>query len=152
VSGTLDAARADGRLLLRLPLEAVEADYLVRDRLVADEEELGHLMASIAEMANQPCRVAERRRVDTADLGLAQSDGAGAAGPRRAQVSALFWPNCAAPTPPPAPMWRWLREWIRSGLSYYEQAVTTKAVEADAFQTKKRLCNSCFGRQPCAAR
>ena len=60
VSAALDAARAEGRLLLRLPLAAVEADYLVRDRLVADAEDMAHLVASIAEHGQrQPIEVAE---------------------------------------------------------------------------------------------
>ena len=40
-------ARAEGRLVERLPLAAVETDHLLRDRIETDEEEMGHLVASI---------------------------------------------------------------------------------------------------------
>lgn len=46
-------ARAGGRMILSLPLDAVEADYLVRDRVHADPEELAALMASIRERGQQ---------------------------------------------------------------------------------------------------
>lgn len=47
VSGALAEARAEGRLVQRLPLDAVEIDYLVRDRLGIDAEEMATLMESI---------------------------------------------------------------------------------------------------------
>ena len=47
VSGALAGARAEGRLVQRLPLDAVEIDYLVRDRLGIDVEEMAALVESI---------------------------------------------------------------------------------------------------------
>jgi ParB/RepB/Spo0J family partition protein len=47
VSGAMAAARAEGRLVQRLPLAAVEAGHLARDRLGVDEGELAALIASI---------------------------------------------------------------------------------------------------------
>ena len=148
VSGTLDAARADGRLLLRLPLEAVEADYLVRDRLVADEEELGHLMASIAEHGQRsPVEVAELapgryglisgwRRV-TALARLARDDAQGFG----TVLAQLRRPDTAAS----AYVAMVEENEIRSGLSYYERArVTAKAVEADAFPNEKAALQQLF--------
>lgn len=47
VSDMLAEARAEGRLVQRLGLDAVEIDYLVRDRLGIDAEEMATLMESI---------------------------------------------------------------------------------------------------------
>ena len=47
VLAELEAARADGRLAQALPLEAVVAEHMVRDRLAADEGEMAALIASI---------------------------------------------------------------------------------------------------------
>jgi len=46
-------AREDGRLVVLLPVEAVEAGHLVRDRLVANDTELDALKASIAARGQQ---------------------------------------------------------------------------------------------------
>jgi ParB family chromosome partitioning protein len=148
VSGALDAARAEGRLLLRLPIEAVETDYLVRDRLVADEEELGHLMASIAEHGQRsPIDVAELapgryglisgwRRL-TALTRLAGDDSA-RFGTVLAQVR---HPETAAS----AYVAMVEENEIRSGLSYYERArVTAMAVEAGVFPTEKAALQQLF--------
>jgi hypothetical protein len=62
LAATVAAARADGRLLQRLPLEAVEIDHLVRDRLAADPEELDGLVASIRAHG-------QRTPIEVADLG-----------------------------------------------------------------------------------
>ena len=47
VMAELEAARADGRLAQALPLEAITAEHLVRDRIGVDEGEMAALMASI---------------------------------------------------------------------------------------------------------
>ncbi len=44
----LEAARAEGRLALALPLEAIVQDHLVRDRVALDEDDLATLEASLA--------------------------------------------------------------------------------------------------------
>jgi len=49
----ITAARDGGRLIQRLPLAAVDAGYLVRDRLLADEGELDTLIASIRARGQQ---------------------------------------------------------------------------------------------------
>lgn len=148
VSGALDTARAEGRLLLRLPLGAIEADYLVRDRLASDEEDLGHLIASIAEHGQRsPIEVAELapgryglisgwRRL-TALMRLAQDD-SGRFGTVLAQ---LRQPETAAS----AYVAMVEENEVRSGLSYYERArVTAKAVEAGVFPTEKAALQQLF--------
>ncbi|PZQ94859.1 MAG: hypothetical protein DI533_20985 [Cereibacter sphaeroides] len=53
VAGELQAARAEGRLVQRLPLDAIEVDHLVRDRLAVDEAETEALVASIRARGQQ---------------------------------------------------------------------------------------------------
>ena len=53
-------ARAEGRLVQALPLDAVRADHLVRDRLAVDEDALADLIASIRARGQQtPIEVVE---------------------------------------------------------------------------------------------
>lgn len=47
-SETLEAAQKDGRLLLDIPLSEIEADAMIRDRAIVDEEEMAELRKSIA--------------------------------------------------------------------------------------------------------
>jgi ParB/RepB/Spo0J family partition protein len=47
------AARDEGRLLLSLPLETIEADHLIRDRLVVDDDEMASLVTSLRERGQQ---------------------------------------------------------------------------------------------------
>ncbi|MEC7297754.1 MAG: ParB N-terminal domain-containing protein [Pseudomonadota bacterium] len=53
LSETLRSAREEGRLIQPLPLDAIEADHLVRDRLVADEDEMQALMTSLRARGQQ---------------------------------------------------------------------------------------------------
>ena len=50
---TLRSAREEGRLIQALPLDAIEAEHLVRDRLSADEEEMQALLASLRTRGQQ---------------------------------------------------------------------------------------------------
>ncbi|VDC33959.1 ParB/RepB/Spo0J family partition protein [Pseudogemmobacter humi] len=60
ISTAMAQARAEGRLVLRLPLHEIEADHLVRDRIGLDEDELAGLMASISEHGQRnPVEVSE---------------------------------------------------------------------------------------------
>ncbi|OWU81675.1 hypothetical protein ATO6_23615 [Oceanicola sp. 22II-s10i] len=59
---TIEEARRGGRMVVDLPLDAVEADYLVRDRIVVDEEEMRVLMESLAARGQQT-------PIDVTDLG-----------------------------------------------------------------------------------
>lgn len=53
LSDTLHRAREEGRMVLRLPLGSVVADYLVRDRIRGDDEAMEALCASIAARGQQ---------------------------------------------------------------------------------------------------
>ncbi len=59
LTGALMDARQQGRLIEALPLEAINAHYLVRDRLVQDDDEMAALMASLRGRGQQtPIEVA----------------------------------------------------------------------------------------------
>ena len=53
VTDALRTARADGRLVEALPLEVVDPGHLVRDRMVADDNEMSALMASLRSRGQQ---------------------------------------------------------------------------------------------------
>lgn len=53
VTDELHAARAEGRLVQRLPLDAVEVDHLVRDRIAHDPDEMQSLQASLRARGQQ---------------------------------------------------------------------------------------------------
>ncbi|MBY6127044.1 ParB/RepB/Spo0J family partition protein, partial [Roseovarius atlanticus] len=53
MADTLQAARENGRMVLDLPLEAVDETYLVRDRTRVDADEMATLRASIVARGQQ---------------------------------------------------------------------------------------------------
>ncbi len=53
VAQTLTAAREEGRLIQRLPLHLIDAEHLVRDRILADAEEMSVLKDSIRQRGQQ---------------------------------------------------------------------------------------------------
>ena len=53
LTSAMQAARADGRLIEMLPLDAIDAAYLVRDRIEQDAEEMGSLMDSLRARGQQ---------------------------------------------------------------------------------------------------
>ncbi|MBM1222468.1 ParB N-terminal domain-containing protein [Ponticoccus sp. SC2-23] len=60
LSETLRSARAEGRMILRLPLDQIDESYLVRDRVVLDDEEMQTLTESLERRGQQtPVEVAE---------------------------------------------------------------------------------------------
>jgi ParB/RepB/Spo0J family partition protein len=60
VAEELRTARAEGRMVLSLPLTAVVADHLVRDRIASDPEEMEVLKASLRDRGQQtPVEVVE---------------------------------------------------------------------------------------------
>lgn len=69
LADSVASARAEGRLVARLPLEAVEADHLVRDRLPRPEEEEGEAEGSQAALVASIRAHGQRMPVEVADLG-----------------------------------------------------------------------------------
>jgi len=47
VTAVLDSARNEGRLIQHIALDLIDADYLVRDRIAADPDEMAVLMTSV---------------------------------------------------------------------------------------------------------
>jgi ParB family chromosome partitioning protein len=53
VAGALASAREEGRLIVKLPLDAIEAGHLVRDRIAFDADEMAALEASLRARGQQ---------------------------------------------------------------------------------------------------
>ena len=149
VAQVLQTARAEGLLVQRLPLEAVDAGYLVRDRLGQNPEEMAALIESLRSNGQRtPIEVAEiapgryglisgwRRlnalrhlrdstqdsKFDTVLALLRRPETAGAA------YVAMVEENE-----------------IRLGLSYYERArIVAKAVEQGVFNTDRAALQALF--------
>ncbi len=138
----LHDAREGGRMIVSLPLDAVVADHLVRDRIALDPEDLAVLRASIEARGQQVpievTRLEEGRyglisglRRLTALRALHGHDPEGGFG----RVQALLrQPQDAAQ----AYLAMVEENEIRAGLSYYERArIALRAVEQGAFENSK---------------
>lgn len=139
LSGEVARARDEGRLIQALPLAAIDAAYLVRDRMAADEAELDSLMQSIRARGQQvPIEVAAlgdgRYGLITGWRRLTALRRLAAEAPeesRFAQVQALLRrPETAAD----AYLAMIEENEIRVGLSYYERArIVARAAEQGVF-------------------
>lgn len=150
-------ARHDGRLVLSVPLDRIDADHLVRDRLVADEEELGHLMASLrAHGQRTPIEVAEL------EPGLERGPASGRFGlisgwrrlqafrqllaetgdPRFAEIQVLLRRPDTAQQAYVAMV---EENEIRADLSYYERArIAARTVDLGVFETERQALQQLF--------
>lgn len=147
ISETMRLARDQGRMVIDLPLAAVELDYLVRDRVANDDGDMAALIASLRARGQQtPIEVADLgdgryglisgwRRCQ-ALLQLQQ------AGEGDGQVLALLRrPQDAAE----AYLAMVEENEIRVGLSYYERArIAAKAVQQGVFATEKKALLDLF--------
>ncbi|QQA45076.1 ParB N-terminal domain-containing protein [Pelagovum pacificum] len=140
-------ARAEGRMVVALPLTAIEEHYLVRDRLSADPEEMSALVESIRARGQQtPIEVTE---LEAGRYGLIS-------GWRRLRaLSALqeetgrFDTVLAFLRRPEDASDAYLamveENEIRVGLSYYERArIADKAVAQGVFEDHKKALLSLF--------
>jgi len=152
VSRELSEAREEGRLVLRLPLESVEAAWMTRDRAhpgTGDDPDFAALLDSLRRNGQRsPIEVVEIapgrygllsgwRRL-TALRQLQAEDGAGAA------ATVLAFPR--RPESAQAAYLAMVEEnEIRLGLSYYERArIAARAVEAGVFATPKAALQGLF--------
>lgn len=147
---TLRHAREGGRMVLALPLDQIEAGYLVRDRIAADPEEMAALIESLRARGQQtPIEVVQLapdrfglisgwRRLTA----LRQLD-AETADPRFATVLALLRrPDQASD----AYVAMVEENEIRVGLSFYERArIVAKAVEAGVYPDDRAALRGLFG-------
>ncbi len=149
VSDELRRARAEGRLIQSLPLEAVIEDYLVRDRVTVAPEELAALTESLRARGQQA-------PIEVVDLGQGRYgliSGwrrlAALRGLRAETGEARFGTVLALlrrPADAGAAYVAMVEEnEIRVGLSYYERArIVAKAVEQGVFPGPKQALQSLF--------
>jgi ParB family chromosome partitioning protein len=150
MSGELIRARAEGRLLLRLPLDAVDETYLVRDRLAPDPEEMAVLEASIRARGQQaPIEVAElgggryglisgwRRLVVLRQIAATGGEGTVLAMLRRPDMAAGAYLAMVEENE------------IRAGLSFYERArVVVRAADNGVFPDDRAALAHLFAAVP----
>lgn len=146
MSETLQTARAEGRMIVALPLDAVDESYLVRDRVALDDEEMQSLTESLLRRGQQtPIEVAEIgaerwglisgwRRL-TALRGLRDK---GAIGPNGAGFETVL-AIVRAPEDAAAAYLAMVEEnEVRAGLSYYERArIVARAVDRGVFRSDR---------------
>lgn len=150
LSQAMQAARDEGRLIEALPIEAIAAGHLVRDRIALDEDEMGALMASLKARGQQtPIEVVKLaagryglisgwRRLSALTRLRAETGEA-----RFATVKALV----IAPESAEAAYVAMVEEnEIRVGLSHYERArIAHRAVAEGVFDTPKAALQGLYG-------
>lgn len=142
LSAAVQTARADGRLIERLPLAAIDEDYLVRDRMEQDADEMEALLASLTARGQQTA--IEVARLDEGRYGLISGwrrltalrrlhEATGE--DRFASVKALV----VAPDSAQAAYVAMVEEnEIRVNLSFYERArIALKALQAGLYPTQR---------------
>ena len=149
VTETLSRARAEGRMVLHLPHDAIQVDYLVRDRIAVDDEEMTALVESLRARGQQaPIEVADlgdgryglisgwRRCRALRQLHEETGDD------RFASVLALVRrPDQASD----AYLAMVEENEIRVGLSYYERArIVVKSVEQGVFDDRRTALRTLF--------
>ncbi|PWJ12923.1 ParB/RepB/Spo0J family partition protein [Jannaschia seohaensis] len=153
MSDYLAEARAKGLLLTTLPLAKIELDHLERDRLLAEDEEMEALLASLRVRGQQtPIEVARLQGDPRERYGLISGmrrvtalrrlfDETGEA--RFARVTARVLPPTNAAEAYTAMV---EENEIRADLSFWERArVVLKAVEAGAFPDRASALKGLYG-------
>lgn len=148
VTHTLTRARQEGRMVIPLPLSAIDMSYLVRDRLHVDDEEMTALVESLRARGQQtPIEVAPLGRDRyglisgwrrcTALARLAEEtggDGTVLALVRQPDQSASAYLAMVEENE------------IRVGLSFYERArIVARCVENRVYSSQKQALNALFG-------
>jgi ParB/RepB/Spo0J family partition protein len=150
VSAELHSARAEGRMVLRLPLDAIEANHLVRDRVAVDEDDMASLTDSLRDRGQQtPIEVVDlgrgryglisgwRRLMALQALHAEAPEDA-----RFAHILALVRSPDGAPD-----AYRAMVEEneLRANLSFYERAqIAVKAAEEGVYESPKHAVQSLF--------
>ncbi|MEP5186983.1 ParB/RepB/Spo0J family partition protein, partial [Tateyamaria sp.] len=150
VSAELHSARAEGRMVLRLPLDAIEANHLVRDRVAVDEDDMLSLTDSLRDRGQQtPIEVVDlgqgryglisgwRRLMALQALQAEAPEDA-----RFAYIQALVRSPNGAPD-----AYRAMVEEneLRANLSFYERArIAVKAAEEGVYESPKHAVQSLF--------
>ncbi|HRK42135.1 MAG TPA: ParB N-terminal domain-containing protein [Gemmobacter sp.] len=147
MAATLRSAREGGRLVLSLPLDQVEAGYLVRDRIASDPEEMAALVESLRARGQQtPIEVAQigpdRYGLISGWRRLSALRQLAAEGAESVSVLALLRkPDQASD----AYIAMVEENEIRVGLSFYERArIAAKAVEAGVYPDDRSALRALF--------
>ncbi|MGB7318296.1 MAG: ParB N-terminal domain-containing protein, partial [Planktotalea sp.] len=150
LSETLRRARAEGRMITNVPLSLIDENYLVRDRIAVDDDDMAVLRSSLEARGQQT-------PIEVVDLG----DGRFGliSGWRRLQALRAIGSESAkaiitAPREAPDAYVAMIEEnEIRVGLSYFERArIVVKAVEAGVFETEKAALQTLFANASRAKR
>lgn len=147
MAATLRAAREGGRLVLSLPLDQVEAGYLVRDRIASDPEEMAALVESLRARGQQtPIEVAQigpdRYGLISGWRRLSALRQLAAEGAETVSVLALLRKPDQASDAYVAMV---EENEIRVGLSFYERArIAAKAVEAGVYPDDRAALRALF--------
>lgn len=147
MAATLRAAREGGRLVLSLPLDQVEAGYLVRDRIASDPEEMAALVESLRARGQQtPIEVAQigpdRYGLISGWRRLSALRQLAAEGAETVSVLALLRKPDQASDAYVAMV---EENEIRVGLSFYERArIAAKAVEAGVYPDDRSALRALF--------
>jgi len=151
LSDDVAAARATGRMVLSLPLDAIETQHLVRDRVVVDAGDMDTLLASLRARGQQtPIEVTDLgggnyglisgwRRLQALKTLRDENEGAGDSD---GTVLALL----RRPADAAAAYLAMVEEnEIRADLSYYERArIAVKSVDLGVFDSHKAALLSLF--------
>lgn len=150
LSDDMRRARSEGRMVLRVALAKIDAAYLVRDRILLDEEDLAVLETSMASRGQQ-------MPLDVVDLG---GDRYGLiSGLRRLTALQRLWERtgearfsealCLVRQPadsPEAYLAMVEENEIRSGLSFYERAaIVSRSAGQGAFADTRAALRGLFG-------
>lgn len=147
MAATLRAAREGGRLVLSLPLDQIEAGYLVRDRIASDPEEMAALVESLRARGQQtPIEVVqigpERYGLISGWRRLSALRQLEAEGTETVSVLALLRKPDQASDAYVAMV---EENEIRVGLSFYERArIAAKAVEAEVYPDDRAALRALF--------
>lgn len=147
VAGELQAARAEGRLVQKIPLDAIDASHMIRDRITLDADEMDALEASLKARGQQtPIEVVETgpgryglisgwRRVTALRSLEARAEGPGTV------LALVRRPDTASD----AYVAMVEENEIRVGLSYFERAsIVARAVGEGVFRSEKDALQSLF--------
>lgn len=147
VTGALQAARDEGRLIQTLPLDQIQTDYLIRDRMVLAGEDMEALKTSlVARGQQQPIEVTQLapdryglisgyRRITALRALSAEGAHDGTVLALIRQPGDMAQAYCAMIE----------ENEIRVGLSYYERAnIVDRAVKAGLFETDKKALQALF--------
>ena len=151
---TIARARAEGRMLEALPLDQIDADHLVRDRMVQHDDEMQALLASLRARGQQvPVEVIDRGESALPRYGLISGwrrlMGLRmiASEPEQSLSETRILAIVRQPRSSAEAYVAMVEEnEIRADISFYERArIVLKALEAGVFSEPKQALQSLFG-------